>query len=254
MLGFFFVPNIYGNAVTEVMQCHKKGQQMNDLTQFAFRNATIRVVTLDGHPWFVAADLAAALAVSNIRREVGKNLADDEKRNMKLHNSRGRANVVISESGLYKLTMRSDKPEAKAFQDWVTRDVLPAIRKDGGYVMGEEKVATGEMSEDELVEKALLIMAKKIERLSKENAAMSDELNNLTIDEFRALRHEYWSHAQRCALGKLAATMMRNRGSEPIKQHRKINTQQGPRMTAINVYPRAVLEEALDKWDLLTAA
>jgi prophage antirepressor-like protein len=44
--------------------------------------------------------------------------------------------VVISESGLYKLVMRSNKPEARKFQDWVTRDVLPAIRKDGGYIMG----------------------------------------------------------------------------------------------------------------------
>lgn len=47
---------------------------------------------------------------------------------------------AVSESGLYKLIMRSDKPAARAFQDWVTRDVLPAIRKDGMYVMGEEKV------------------------------------------------------------------------------------------------------------------
>ncbi|WP_452030449.1 BRO-N domain-containing protein [Azospirillum palustre] len=46
--------------------------------------------------------------------------------------------TLISESGLYKLVMRSDKPEARKFQDWVTRDVLPAIRKDGGYIMGEE--------------------------------------------------------------------------------------------------------------------
>ena len=43
--------------------------------------------------------------------------------------------------------MRSDKPEDKKFQDWVTRDVLPAIRKDGAYIMGEEKVASGETSE-----------------------------------------------------------------------------------------------------------
>lgn len=48
---------------------------------------------------------------------------------------------LISESGLYKLVMRSDKPEAREFQDWVTRVVLPDIRKDGAYIMGEEKVA-----------------------------------------------------------------------------------------------------------------
>ncbi len=49
----------------------------------------------------------------------------------------------MAEPGLYRLIMRSDKPEAREFQTWVTRDVLPAIRKDGGYVMGEEKVRTG---------------------------------------------------------------------------------------------------------------
>jgi|GEM_PF-6970342 Prophage antirepressor len=56
---------------------------------------------------------------------------------------RGPASYIISESGLYKLVMRSDKPEAREFQDWVTREVLPAIRKDGMYVAGEEKVKTG---------------------------------------------------------------------------------------------------------------
>lgn len=50
--------------------------------------------------------------------------------------------ILASESGLYKLIIRSNKPEARPFQDWATRDVLPAIRKDGAYVMGEEKVAT----------------------------------------------------------------------------------------------------------------
>jgi len=58
--------------------------------------------------------------------------------------------VLVSESGLYKLIMRSDKPAAKRFQDWVTREVLPALRKDGLYVMGEEKVRTGEMSLEEM--------------------------------------------------------------------------------------------------------
>ncbi|WP_418314504.1 Bro-N domain-containing protein [Roseomonas gilardii] len=56
---------------------------------------------------------------------------------------KGQGLALISESGLYKLIMRSDKPQARAFQDWVTRDVLPAIRKDGMYVMGEEKVRSG---------------------------------------------------------------------------------------------------------------
>lgn len=56
--------------------------------------------------------------------------------------------LLIFESGLYKLIMRSNKPEAAQFQDWVTKVVLPAIRKDGAYIEGEEKLASGELSED----------------------------------------------------------------------------------------------------------
>ena len=63
---------------------------------------------------------------------------------------------TVSESGLYKVIMRSDKPEAREFQDWVTQSVLPAIRKDGGYIMGE----------DELIFKAMEVMKRKVDRLA----------------------------------------------------------------------------------------
>lgn len=68
--------------------------------------------------------------------------------------------TVISESGLYSLILKSRKPEAKAFKKWVTRDVLPAIRKDGGYVLGEEKVKTGGMSNEELLSRAPPVIPK----------------------------------------------------------------------------------------------
>ncbi|MCK9816768.1 hypothetical protein M1B35_22225 [Pseudomonas sp. MAFF 302046] len=67
--------------------------------------------------------------------------------------------------------MHSDKPQAKkakAFQDWVTRAALPAIRKDGAYIMGEEKVAAGKLSDDELVMRAMSIISRKVERLTLE--------------------------------------------------------------------------------------
>ncbi len=63
---------------------------------------------------------------------------------------RGHGLALISESGLYKLVMRSDKPEVREFQNWVTKVVLPAIRKDGGYIHGEEHMVSGAMNEDEL--------------------------------------------------------------------------------------------------------
>lgn len=71
------------------------------------------------------------------------------------------AAIVVSEPGVYKLIARSNKPEAKKFDRWVRHEVLPAIRKDGMYVAGEEKVVTGEMTEDELILRAMEAMQRK---------------------------------------------------------------------------------------------
>lgn len=85
-----------------------------------------------------------------------RNLDDDEKITISVWDLRNlepskvwpnRGLICITESGLYKLIMRSDKPVAKRFQNWVTREVLPALRKDGMYVMGEEKVGSGDGGE-----------------------------------------------------------------------------------------------------------
>ncbi|MEE3047532.1 MAG: BRO family protein [Pseudomonadota bacterium] len=95
-------------------------------------------MTIGDDPWFVAADVFEALAYPKGSRTYQlKQLRDDEAVVLKSKTliEGVRPDVkIISESGLYKLIMRSDKPQAKKFQDWVTRDVLPAIRKDGAYV------------------------------------------------------------------------------------------------------------------------
>ena len=98
----------------------------------------IRIVTIKDRPWFVAADVRTCLSIS----QGGNNyrfLSEDEVIPVpsNLITGKGGSNHrLLSESGLYKFILRSDKPEAKVFQDWVTRDVLPAIRKDRGCVMG----------------------------------------------------------------------------------------------------------------------
>ncbi|WP_417822904.1 Bro-N domain-containing protein [Thalassospira lucentensis] len=89
----------------------------------------MRVVTIGNDPWFSGMDVLDVLGLypSEYRR-----LSDDQKTNLprtQLGLAAGRSLVMLSESGLYKLVMRSDKPQAKRFQDWVTKDVLPAIRK-----------------------------------------------------------------------------------------------------------------------------
>jgi prophage antirepressor-like protein len=77
--------------------------------------------------------------------------------------------TLISESGLYRLVLRAqrNRPEVARFQDWVTREVLPAIRRDGAYFAGEEKVCTGEMDEDQLVQKAMTLLQRKVARLKQ---------------------------------------------------------------------------------------
>lgn len=130
------------------------GHRVGALSLFNFNGHDVRVVMIDGAPWWVAADVCRALGIhvyggkANVT-EATKKLYGDEVQfyRIELTAGRPRNHAVISESGLYKLVMRSDKPEARAFQNWVTREVLPAIRKDGSYVMGEEKVRTGEMAQ-----------------------------------------------------------------------------------------------------------
>lgn len=98
---------------------------------------------IDGDPWFVAGDVGLAMGWSRraVTQQVQRNLNDDERCAQVVPTSGGPQRLtVVSESGLYKLILRAQRacPAARDFQDWVTRVVLPAIRKDGGYVTGEE--------------------------------------------------------------------------------------------------------------------
>jgi prophage antirepressor-like protein len=87
-------------------------------------------VTLDGNPWFVAADVARVLTIKNITDTLKPPYIDPaERARFDLGAYPGNIVNIISESGLYKLIMRSDKPEAKRFQDWVMKEVLPGIRR-----------------------------------------------------------------------------------------------------------------------------
>ena len=93
----------------------------------------VRVVQVDGEPWFVAADVCRALEISNSRDAVAR-LDDDEKGVGSTDTLGGRQGMqIINEPGLYTLVLGSRKPEAKAFKRWVTHEVLPSIRKHGSY-------------------------------------------------------------------------------------------------------------------------
>jgi prophage antirepressor-like protein len=92
-----------------------------------------RVVDRDGEPWFVLAEVAKKLGIGN-PSDVASTLDDDEKGIVTIDTPGGKQRVrIINESGLYSVILRSRKPEAKAFRKWITSEVLPSIRKTGGY-------------------------------------------------------------------------------------------------------------------------
>lgn len=112
-------------------------QAEKNLKPMAFQfNATskeIRSFLVEKEPFFVAKDVCDVLGIKNARLAIVA-LDEDEKLTYKIHTSgQKRKSWLISESGLYALIMRSSKPEARAFRKWVTKEVLPSIRKKGFY-------------------------------------------------------------------------------------------------------------------------
>lgn len=106
---------------------------MNELQIFNYEETPVRVIEQDGEPWWVLRDVCRVLGIKN-SRDTAARLDPDEKGVYQTDTLGGTQNMtIINESGLYKVILRSDKPEAKRFTRWVTHEVLPAIRKNGGY-------------------------------------------------------------------------------------------------------------------------
>lgn len=149
---------------------------MNKVTIFKYEeNKLVRTMDISGEPWFVLKDVCDVLGLSTPAR-VAERLDSDEVSQAHLIDSVGRSQemTIISESGLYNVILRSDKPEAKPFRKWVTAVVLPSIRKNGGYIAGQE-----ELSPQELMAKALLVAQKtltdrdaRIKELTAQNQIM----------------------------------------------------------------------------------
>lgn len=118
-----------------------------------------RIVTIDGELWFIAKDVATALGYSNTRDAIAKHVDDDDKNTVVIRDGKGNPNqTIINESGLYSLVLSSKLPTAKKFKHWITSEVLPAIRKTGGYIANAET-----MTDAEIMSKALLIAKQTIE-------------------------------------------------------------------------------------------
>lgn len=124
----------------------------------------VRAMSLNDEPWFVAKDVCDVLGIkTNHLREDGRGLDDDEVLSLPNWEGRGSAPLIVSEAGFYKLVMRSRKPEAKVFQRWVTHEVLPAIRRTGGYM-----VAAKDETPEQIMARAVLVAQDTIERQKKQ--------------------------------------------------------------------------------------
>lgn len=140
---------------------------MNELR--VFDNAQfgqVRTINKDGEPWFVGKDVAEALGYSNPRKALYDHVdIEDKTDGVTIRDSIGRPQnpVIINESGLYSLVMSSKLPNARQFKRWVTSEVLPSIRKNGGYIAGQET-----MTDDELLANALMVAQRKIEARDKQ--------------------------------------------------------------------------------------
>lgn len=104
---------------------------------FSFGNNDIRCELIENEPWFIAKDICDVLEIVNSRDAISR-LDDDEKGVSISDTLGGKQEIsIINESGMYTLVMRSNKPEAKTFRKWLTKEVLPSIRKTGQYSVKE---------------------------------------------------------------------------------------------------------------------
>lgn len=132
---------------------------MNDLKIFEHPQfGKIRTVEIGGEPWMVGKDVAEALGYKNPQEAIRNHVDAEDKGVSEILTPGGMQKIpIINESGLYSLVLSSKLPKAKEFKRWVTSEVLPSIRKTGGYIAGQE-----ELTPEELMAKALMVAQKTI--------------------------------------------------------------------------------------------
>ena len=161
----------------------------------------IRTVTKDNEPWFVAKDVCEVLKHTNTT--VAMQMLDDDERT-KLSLGRAGETNFINESGLYTLIIKSNLPNAKKFRKWVTSEVLPSIRKNGGYIAGQET-----LSDEELLERAVLVAQKKI---AERDAIIEQQRKKIEEDKPKTIFADAVSASDSSMLVRDVAKMIRQNG------------------------------------------
>lgn len=139
-----------------------------------FRNpefGAVRTLSINNEPFFVGKDVADILEYQNGSRDINRHVdVEDRRKLMFSDGTQERETIFINESGLYSLILSSKMPEAKKFKHWVTAEVIPSIRKNGGYIANQEN-----LTDDELLTRAVLVAQKKIAERDERIKALETE-------------------------------------------------------------------------------
>lgn len=166
---------------------------------------SIRAAKQNDEPWFVAADVCKALEIGN-PTDAMRRLDADERTLVSIEGaSNGLPVNAVNEPGLYTLILGSRKPEAKQFKRWITHDVLPSIRRTGGYI-----AAKADDTPEEIMARALLIANDTIQRQKKQIEADRPKVS-------------YCDEILRCENAILATTIAKDYGMSAVAFNRKLN-------------------------------
>ena len=181
----------------------------NEIQKFDFKAAVLRTLTdEEGEPWFVAKDVCDILGMSNpsmavIALDKDEVAQIDPKDYLGSENRSNQAVNIVSEPGLSKLIMRSRKPEAKEFQRWVTHEVLPQIRKTGGYIPTSESD-----SDEDIMARAVLVAQKTIERKNQQLQAKDAQIK--VLEPKARFADAVAASDGTCLVGELAKMLRQN--------------------------------------------
>jgi len=142
---------------------------MNEI--FNFHGQEVRTLTIDDEPWFVGKDVADILGYQNGSRDINRHVDEEDRQNYQNGTFGNRGVTVINESGLYSLILSSKLPQAKEFKRWVTSEVLPAIRKQGGFIR------------EDLDEDAFIALFTGQKKLREQQATMLEDIDYLKSEQ-----------------------------------------------------------------------
>lgn len=212
---------------------------MLDLTVFTNEEfGEVRTMVIEGEPWFVGRDVADILGYRNGSRDINRHVDEEDKRKIMLFDGKqDKETIIINESGLYSLILSSKMPNAKKFKRWVTKEVLPSIRKTGGY-----KVPTSPAEQIKLLATGFSDHESRIENLEQnmvidygQQQTLRKHVNRVVLDALGGKNTE----AYHCMSKKVFSECNRD-----LQDRFKVNSR--------NNIPRKRYEEAIDYVDSWT--